>query len=208
LPENFRRPYLSTTPSIFWTRWHMTLSFWIRDYLFLPVATMRREVWWRNAMLVFSMVVFGIWHKLSILFLAWGVYHGLLLFAHRMIQQHQRRTGATTPRPWHPLASWFVTFVAITFSWFLFRANDAVQAARLARAAIIPSFAPSVLPVSFYLLVAVIVVGYFVVEGLMSLRKRDELAVSLFPLELRYVCYAGIFYFTVFHTAVAQSFIY
>ena len=51
--ENFDRPYLSASPSVFWTRWHMSLSFWIRDYLFLPVAAMRRETWWRNGALLF-----------------------------------------------------------------------------------------------------------------------------------------------------------
>ena len=56
VPENFARPFHSTTPSIFWTRWHMSLSFWIRDYVFLPLATLRREVWWRNLGLVISMV--------------------------------------------------------------------------------------------------------------------------------------------------------
>src|SRR6202142_2657473 len=62
LHENFDRPYLSTTPSMFWTRWHMSLSFWIRDFLFLPLATMRREVWWRNLSLVIAMFMFGLWH--------------------------------------------------------------------------------------------------------------------------------------------------
>jgi alginate O-acetyltransferase complex protein AlgI len=61
--ENFNRPYLSTTISEFWTRWHMSLSFWIRDFLFLPLATMRREVWWRNFSLVIAMFFFGLWHQ-------------------------------------------------------------------------------------------------------------------------------------------------
>ena len=63
LPENFARPFQSTTPSIFWTRWHMSLSFWIRDYVFLPLAMLRREMWWRNLALVLSMILFGLWHK-------------------------------------------------------------------------------------------------------------------------------------------------
>ena len=83
IPENFARPFQSTTPSMFWTRWHMSLSFWIRDYVFLPLATVRREVWWRNLALVISMVVFGLWHKASVLFLLWGCYHGVLLVLHR-----------------------------------------------------------------------------------------------------------------------------
>ncbi len=87
LPENFARPFQSTTPSIFWTRWHMSLSFWIRDYVFLPLAMVRREMWWRNLALVLSMVLFGLWHKASVLFLLWGCYHGVLLVLHRQFQQ-------------------------------------------------------------------------------------------------------------------------
>ena len=81
VPENFARPFASTTPSIFWTRWHMSLSFWIRDYVFLPLATLRREMLWRNLALVISMVLFGLWHKASLLFVLWGCYHGVLLVA-------------------------------------------------------------------------------------------------------------------------------
>ena len=87
VPENFARPYASTTPSVFWTRWHMSLSFWIRDYLFLPLAVLRREDWWRKFCLLLSMVVFGIWHGATFLFVLFGCYHGVLLILHRQVQQ-------------------------------------------------------------------------------------------------------------------------
>ena len=93
LHENFNRPYLSTTPSIFWTRWHMSLSFWIRDFLFLPLATIRREAWWRNLSLVIAMFVFGLWHGGSILYMMWGVYHGCLMVLHRQWQEFRKRVG-------------------------------------------------------------------------------------------------------------------
>ena len=91
VPENFARPFASDSPSIFWTRWHMSLSFWIRDYVFLPLATLRREIWWRNLALVISMVLFGVWHKASVLFVLWGCYHGILLVLHRQVQKLQQR---------------------------------------------------------------------------------------------------------------------
>ena len=72
VPENFQRPFASSNPSVFWTRWHMSLSFWIRDYIFLPLAMIRREIWWRNAALIIAMVIFGLWHKASMLFVIWG----------------------------------------------------------------------------------------------------------------------------------------
>src|SRR5208283_3607139 len=114
LPENFARPFQSATPSIFWTRWHMSLSFWIRDYVFLPLAVLRREMWWRNLALIVSMVLFGLWHKASVLFLLWGCYNGVLLVLHRQVQQLQRRFDWTPPAGlWTPI-SWITTMSVIS----------------------------------------------------------------------------------------------
>src|SRR5437867_3629162 len=72
LPENFNRPYLSLTPSIFWTRWHMLLSFWIRDYVFKPLAATRRDQWWPYVAIVVSMILFGLWHGANWTFIVFG----------------------------------------------------------------------------------------------------------------------------------------
>ena len=113
VPENFARPFQSTSPSIFWTRWHMSLSFWIRDYVFLPLAVVRREVWWRNLALVISMILFGLWHKATLLFVLWGAYHGVLLVLHRQIQQLQRKFDWSPPALWTPI-SWVATISLIS----------------------------------------------------------------------------------------------
>jgi alginate O-acetyltransferase complex protein AlgI len=209
LPENFRRPFLSPTPSVFWTRWHMTLSFWIRDYLFMPLATMRREVWWRNTMLVASMVVFGLWHKASVLFLLWGTYQGLLLLAHRLIQQWQRRNGVQLAGRWWSAVSWVVTFGAITLGWIMFRAPDWQQAGALFRSALIPSFGhAAVLPPDLYVLIVGVVLAYFALARLEERIEPERGILSAIPLELRYLCYAGIAYLTLFRAAEPQAFIY
>lgn len=164
VPENFERPFAATTPSIFWTRWHMSLSFWIRDYVFLPLATMRRELLWRNAALIISMIVFGLWHKATLLFLVWGCYHGVLLVVHRQVQQAERRFN------WQPefwgwrMASWTVTMAFISLGWIFFRANS-LQQARLMLASVISpaSYAEHFLSSSLYLLVATVGAGYALV---------------------------------------------
>ncbi|HEY1482341.1 MAG TPA: hypothetical protein VGF19_06455, partial [Candidatus Acidoferrum sp.] len=127
---NFARPFQSTNPSIFWTRWHMSLSFWIRDYVFLPLAMMRREVWWRNLALVISMVLFGLWHRASVLFLVWGCYHGVLLVLHRQVQQAVRTFDWDPPAFWTPL-SWIATMALINLGWIFFRANSLPQARQM-----------------------------------------------------------------------------
>jgi D-alanyl-lipoteichoic acid acyltransferase DltB (MBOAT superfamily) len=165
VPENFDRPFKSTTPSLFWTRWHMSLSFWIRDYVFLPLAMLRREVWWRNFVLVFSMVLFGLWHKASILFVLWGCYHGVLLVLHRQVQNVQRKFDWTPPELlWTPI-SWIATISLVSLGWIFFRANTLTQATQMVRAAFSPASYPSrFLSGNLYLLVTALALGYAIVR--------------------------------------------
>src|SRR5207253_2510371 len=125
---NFDSPYLSTTPSAFWTRWHMSLSSWIRDYVFVPLATMRRETWWRYFALVFSMTLFGLWHGAKITFVLWGVYQGAFLLLHRLAQQLQRKFAINFNGSLGEVLAWAATFLGISLGWILFRANDLSQA--------------------------------------------------------------------------------
>lgn len=162
LAENFDRPYLSTNPSIFWTRWHMSLSSWIRDYAFLPLATARRETWWRNLSLLLSMVLFGLWHKASPPFICWGAYHGLLLVAHRRWQQLQRRWGWGLSGRLAAGLAWTLTLVSVMLGWILFRAQDLGQAFAMLGTALRPgAYARLVLDPSLYFLTATVVAGYF-----------------------------------------------
>jgi alginate O-acetyltransferase complex protein AlgI len=161
LPENFARPFQSTTPSIFWTRWHMSLSFWIRDYVFLLLAMLRRELWWRNLVLVFSMILFGVWHKATVLFFLWGCYHGVLLVVYRQFQHVRGKLGWEPATAfWTPL-SWLATITLISLGWILFRANSLPQAVQMLSAAFSPaSYVSHVLSGSLYLLVLVLAAGY------------------------------------------------
>ncbi len=164
VPENFQRPFASTNPSIFWTRWHMSLSFWIRDYVFFPLAPLRREKWWRNLALALSMVVFGVWHKAAPLFLIWGCYHGVLLVLHRQLQQLQRKFNwETFANIWMP-TSWAVTAILISLGWIFFRSNSVAQAGQMLSAIASPaSYSTHFLSASLYVLVASLAAGYLIV---------------------------------------------
>jgi alginate O-acetyltransferase complex protein AlgI len=177
VPENFARPFQSTSPSIFWTRWHMSLSFWIRDYVFLPLATARREVWWRNLALVVSMVAFGLWHKASILFVLWGCYHGVLLVLHRRVQQLQRdfetQFDWTPPAAFWTPVSWFTTIILISLGWIFFRANSLLEARQMLYAVLSPAgYASHFLSASLYMLVAALAAGYAIVLWVSALLDR------------------------------------
>jgi len=172
VPENFDRPFVSPTPSIFWTRWHMSLSFWIRDYVFLPLAVLHRQVWWRNLSLGIAMVIFGLWHEATVLLLLWGAYHGVILVLQRQIQQIERKFDWNPPAKLWIVFSWLATVVLISLGWIFFRSNSLAQARQKWVAVFTPgAYASHLLSGSLYLLVAGLAIGYSLVS-----RLRDALA--------------------------------
>jgi alginate O-acetyltransferase complex protein AlgI len=187
VPENFARPFQSTSPSMFWTRWHRSLSFWIRDYVFLPLATARREMWWRNLALVLSMVLFGLWHKANVLFVLWGCYHGVLLVLHRQVQQLERKLDWRAPAAFWTPVSWVATIALISLGWIFFRAHSLVQAWQMLSAALSPaSYSSHFLSPGLYALVAALAAGYAIVLLVIALLnrypvKRDTPAASSRP---------------------------
>lgn len=133
-PPNFRRPYLATGITQFWRRWHMTLSSWLRDYLYIPLGGDRhgRLATYRNIML--TMLLGGLWHGAGWTFVGWGGYHGLLLCAER----RNRSRPQPIPDVRNPVWTGRVvlTFVLVCFGWILFRAQSFRQAVDVARSAI------------------------------------------------------------------------
>jgi alginate O-acetyltransferase complex protein AlgI len=167
LEENFDRPYLSLTPSAFWTRWHMSLSFWIRDYVFLPLAAARRERWWPYLALVLAMALFGLWHAAKTTFILWGIYHGLLLVMHRVGQRINRRIVFARPARLAVLLSWASTFLLVSLGWILFRANDLGQALNMYGAVFSPgAYVQLSLPANFYMLIFLVLSGYVLFESI------------------------------------------
>jgi alginate O-acetyltransferase complex protein AlgI len=161
IPENFDRPFLSASPSIFWTRQHMSLSFWIKDYVYFPLAMLRAQEWWAKLCLLISMVIFGLWHKATVLFLLFGCYHGVLLIGHRQVLELKKRFGWRPPQLSWSLISWFMTAALISLGWIFFRAPSLFQAGQMFRAVLSPgSYFEHFLPPTLYLLLAALAVGY------------------------------------------------
>jgi alginate O-acetyltransferase complex protein AlgI len=182
LAANFNRPFLSETPAVFWTRWHMSLSFWIRDYVFKPLAFARRDRWWPHLSLVVSMVLFGVWHGAKWTFVAFGAYHGVLLVVHRLGQKMKAYRLIQPPRRFGALMSWATTFGLVALGFVLFRANNLGQAGSMLRAVFSPaSYGHFAMPLNFYVLTMTIAAGYFVVTAghslSTSLRARYNEAV-------------------------------
>jgi alginate O-acetyltransferase complex protein AlgI len=120
LPWNFDRPYRAASPTEFWRRWHVTLSTWLRDYLYIPLGGNRKGERRRDLNLLVTMALGGLWHGASFTFMGWGVYHGTLLAG----THHARRLGYRPPR----VVAVLVTFLLVTIGWVLFRMHTAAQA--------------------------------------------------------------------------------
>lgn len=124
---NFNQPYLARSITEFWRRWHISLSSWLRDYLYIPLGGNRHGAGrtYRNLML--TMLIGGLWHGASWTFVAWGGWHGALLALERVLGIG-KEAAATVRASWRAklaaLAATAVTFHLATFGWIFFRAND------------------------------------------------------------------------------------
>jgi alginate O-acetyltransferase complex protein AlgI len=135
LPENFARPYSSVTITEFWRRWHMSLSRWFRDYVYIPLGGNRHGAakTYRNLCIVF--VLTGFWHGANWTFLVWGCYHGALLIIERAFNLDKTPSG-----PVARIAQRALTLVLVAFGWVFFRAADLGQALTMIGHMFVPDF--------------------------------------------------------------------
>jgi D-alanyl-lipoteichoic acid acyltransferase DltB (MBOAT superfamily) len=117
-PQNFNQPYRALSVQDFWRRWHMTLSFWLRDYLYIPLGGNRGGALFTYRNILITMVLGGLWHGASVSFIIWGLLHGLALVVERMLGV----TGPGGHRHVPAAISWLVTFHFVCLTWVFFRA--------------------------------------------------------------------------------------
>jgi alginate O-acetyltransferase complex protein AlgI len=137
LPLNFREPYLSRNPAEFWRRWHMTLSRWLRDYVYIPLGGNRRGPGRTQLNLLLTMLLGGLWHGAGWSFAIWGGLHGLLLVLHRRFSRRTRNEDAPLGRG--DLLRVLLCFQAVCLLWIFFRAATLADALSFARALFTPS---------------------------------------------------------------------
>lgn len=135
LPENFRRPYSAVSLTDFWRRWHMTLSRWFRDYVYIPLGGSRggSRATYRSLLIVFALT--GFWHGAAWSFVLWGLYHGAWLMLERRFGW--RAVGDQPPR--HAGLRRACTFLIVLVGWVLFRAESLGQAGDFYEAMVVPT---------------------------------------------------------------------
>jgi D-alanyl-lipoteichoic acid acyltransferase DltB (MBOAT superfamily) len=200
LPENFNRPYLATNISDFWRRWHISLSNWLRDYLYFSLPGLRSK--WKiftYVNLTITMVLGGLWHGPNWTFVAWGALHGVALAAH-----HGWRTVRGNPKPsgrwWSTALARVVTAHYVVFCWIFFRATSFQNArdvlSRLGSFTV--SFANISMPIATVLVVAA--AGHFTPKRWAGFNQNlfarapfyaQAAAVALLVLAIEYIAMTG-----------------
>jgi alginate O-acetyltransferase complex protein AlgI len=126
LPINFNSPYKAFSISDFWRRWHITLSNFLRDYLYIPLGGSRQGEIRRYTNLIITMLLGGLWHGAGWTFVIWGALHGIYLSINHWWKLH----GKSLPKS----VGWTITFLAVVVSWVFFRARNAADAWQILQA--------------------------------------------------------------------------
>lgn len=126
-PMNFNKPFLSVDIKDFWTRWHITLSTWLRDFVFSRVLMqVIRKKWFKNRLhnatyaYMINMLVMGFWHGLSVSYIVYGFYHGVLMAGFEVYQKKSNFYKKNKNKNWYKLLSWFVTMNLVMVGFFIF----------------------------------------------------------------------------------------
>ncbi|WP_305021292.1 MBOAT family O-acyltransferase [Hymenobacter cheonanensis] len=158
LPTNFLSPYQSTSITEFWRRWHISLSSWLRDYLYIPLGGNRRGVVRQYINLFLTMLLGGLWHGASLTFVLWGALHGAALAVDKLFKQIFKPGDNWFIK----LLGWVITFHFVCFCWIFFRAGTFEVASQVIHQ-IIHNLRPDLLPAvvgSFRPVFALVALGY------------------------------------------------
>jgi len=206
---NFNHPYISVNPSDFWRRWHISLSTWLRDYLYFPLGGNRHGESKTLRNLALTMLLGGLWHGASWVFVLWGGYQGAFLIAHRLMDPFFRRTAEIHDKIPHLVRRLFkivIMFQLACVGWIIFRANSMNQIWDMMEALVTWRGVSD-----WSLLVPLVQFAgpLMVIDFIQAFLKRDDLQnINSVPLLAKTCAYGLFFYLLAFHGASAQSFIY
>jgi D-alanyl-lipoteichoic acid acyltransferase DltB (MBOAT superfamily) len=196
LNVNFLFPYFVISPQAFWRHWHISLSTWLRDYLYIPLGGNRGSAWKTHRNLLITMALGGLWHGAAWTFVLWGLYQGVVLVIARMIHQWADRAGIvvkaglTVPR----LVLGLLYFQVTCYGWLIFRAQSVQQLAHFTRL-IFTDLRVTSTTIDSLLLPMLQVVVPLLMLHVYQARKGSEDAPLRWPLLARYALYAAVFYF-------------
>ena len=198
LNVNFLFPYFVTSPQAFWRHWHISLSTWLRDYLYISLGGNRFGTWKTYRNLMITMVLGGLWHGAAWTFVLWGAYQGLMLVLGRMVQRDPVGTMRTSVTSGLSSATSRVIFIILMFQvtcygWLIFRAESIQQVGRFTRL-LFTNFSPTVATLDSLLVPMLWVVVPLLVVHIAQAKRGSESAPLEWPLPVRYSLYGAVFY--------------
>ncbi|RME22271.1 MAG: MBOAT family protein [Candidatus Zixiibacteriota bacterium] len=205
---NFDHPYVAVNPSDFWRRWHISLSSWLRDYLYVPLGGNRHGNFATYKNLALTMLLGGLWHGASWVFVLWGAYQGALLIAHRLLRDTLRQISdwfSAIPQSIRSLFKIIMFYQLVCVGWIIFRAVSMHQIIDMTVALFTWRGAAN-----WSLVTPLIKFAgpLMLVELAQVLLKRDDLNNLYVPVWAKAMAYSVAFYLFAFYGAAAQSFIY
>lgn len=210
LCENFRRPYFAASLREFWMRWHISLSTWMRDYLYIPLGGNRVPAgrWAVNILAVFALS--GLWHGAAWTFVLWGLYHGALLVAERGLGGLMPRVAHLLDRPNGRLVAVVVTFHLACLGWILFRSPNLATAGAILANSFAPGGRPltEIMPFDQLMLAAAGIATVLAIDLLAEFGFAPSFA--KLPLPLRWAAYYAVIFLVVLFpgTNEIKTFIY
>ncbi|MCF8331069.1 MAG: MBOAT family protein [Bacteroidales bacterium] len=167
LPWNFNSPYKAANITDFWRRWHISLSSWLRDYLYIPLGGNRRGKIRTYINLMITMLLGGLWHGAAVRFIIWGGLHGIGLAIHKAWMQIFGKADHGKKTFWGHLVSVFFTFHLVTFAWIFFRARN-MQIAGIMIKRMFNDFSGKMVPqmIQSYWILFALMLGGFIIHWL------------------------------------------
>ncbi|MEW6411005.1 MAG: MBOAT family protein [Candidatus Zixiibacteriota bacterium] len=209
LMVNFRYPYVAVNPSDFWKRWHISLSSWLADYLYIPLGGNRKgdAATYRNLSL--TMLLGGLWHGASWVFVLWGAYQGALLIGHRLLKSlFSKLEGLTgvVPAAVKKTLKIFIMFQFVCVGWIIFRAESMSQIREMTSALLYWQGRSDLTLLKPLVQFALPLVLFEVLYTLVT--KNEWANFQKVPTLVKSAAYAVVFYLLTFYAARAESFIY
>jgi len=203
LMVNFDHPYFSASMREFWRRWHISLSLWIRDYLYVPLGGRSGGLLRQCLVLIATMAIAGLWHGAAWTFVAWGTYHGILLAGERLCAQSGKpRSGAFTG------VKTFLVFILVAYGLLIFRAHSLAQAGEMTRSLVLDPFSGWMESQAHLRAVLCLILPLWFVEFFEIQTGKQDLISRCSPV-IRWLLYLCFFHMIIYSgVPSAQQFIY
>jgi alginate O-acetyltransferase complex protein AlgI len=206
LPDNFRYPYGAAGFSDFWRRWHVSLSTWLRDYLYVPLGGNRKGSGRTYVNLMITMLLGGLWHGASWTFVVWGGLHGIYLAVERALRQNVGPRPFTRTLPFQ-IGLALLTYLLVNVTWVFFRARQFGTARRMVTSMVTFGAGSTVLTTANVTLVLVTIVSMLVIHGLMRDRRLEDVVAGA-PWWVTGAAVAAMLAAIVFSQGSSNAFIY